>query len=141
MKMYLFPHRFRTIGWAMFAVGIILGSLLFFGVIEVGGDFLHVSVEETILNDVAIIGTTLGALFVVNSRERREDELTQLVRLTSLLYALYGYLGVLILCTLLFNGFEFLIFSLVYLVFFPIIYVVMFSINMQRLKMLGSDEE
>lgn len=125
----------------MFAVGIILGSLLFFGVIEVGGDFLHVSVEETILNDVAIIGTTLGALFVVNSRERREDELTQLVRLTSLLYALYGYLGVLILCTLLFNGFEFLIFSLVYLVFFPIIYVVMFSINMQRLKMLGSDEE
>lgn len=141
MKMYLFPHRFRTIGWVMFAVGIILGSLLFFGVIEVGGDFLHVSVEETILNDVAIIGTTLGALFVVNSRERREDELTQLVRLTSLLYALYGYLGVLILCTLLFNGFEFLIFSLVYLVFFPIIYVVMFSINMQRLKMLGSDEE
>lgn len=141
MKMYLFPHRFRTIGWAMFAVGIILGSLLFFGVIEVGGDFLHVSVEETILNDVAIIGTTLGALFVVNSRERREDELTQLVRLSSLLYALYGYLGVLILCTLLFNGFEFLIFSLVYLVFFPIIYVVMFSINMQRLKMLGSDEE
>ncbi|MDE6258041.1 MAG: hypothetical protein K2M53_06660, partial [Muribaculaceae bacterium] len=139
--MYLFPHRFRTIGWAMFAVGIILGSLLFFGVIEVGGDFLHVSVEETILNDVAIIGTTLGALFVVNSRERKEDELTQLVRLTSLLYALYGYLGVLILCTLLFNGFEFLIFSLVYLVFFPIIYVVMFSINMQRLKMLGSDEE
>ena len=139
--MYLFPHRFRTIGWVMFAVGIILGSLLFFGVIEVGGDFLHVSVEETILNDVAIIGTTLGALFVVNSRERREDELTQLVRLTSLLYALYGYLGVLILCTLLFNGFEFLIFSLVYLVFFPIIYVVMFSINMQRLKMLGSDEE
>ena len=141
MKMYLFPHRFRTIGWAMFAVGIILGSLLFVGVIEVGGDFLHVSVEETILNDVAIIGTTLGALFVVNSRERREDELTQLVRLSSLLYALYGYLGVLILCTLLFNGFEFLIFSLVYLVFFPIIYVVMFSINMQRLKMLGSDEE
>lgn len=141
MKMYLFPHRFRTIGWVMFAVGIILGSLLFFGVIEVGGDFLHVSVEETILNDVAIIGTTLGALFVVNSRERREDELTQLVRLTSLLYALYGYLGVLILCTLLFNGFEFLIFSLIYLVFFPIIYVVMFSINMQRYKMLGSDEE
>ena len=125
--MYLFPHRFRTIGWVMFAVEIILGSLLFFGVIEVGGDFFHVSVEETILNDVAIIGTTLGALFVVNSRERREDELTQLVRLTSLLYALYGYLGVLILCTLLFNGFEFLIFSLVYLVFFPIIYVVMFS--------------
>lgn len=106
-----------------------------------GGDFLHVSVEETILNDVAIIGTALGALFVVNSRERKEDELTQLVRLASLLYALYGYIGVLILCTLLFNGFEFLIFSLVYLVFFPIIYVVMFSINMQRLKMLGSDEE
>ncbi|MBD5184333.1 MAG: hypothetical protein HDS97_05490 [Bacteroidales bacterium] len=141
MKMYLFPHRFRTIGWVMFAVGIILGSLLFFGVIEIGGDFFHVSVEETILNDVAIIGTALGALFVVNSRERKEDELTQLVRLASLLYALYGYIGVLILCTLLFNGFEFLIFSLVYLVFFPIIYVVMFSINMQRLKMLGSDEE
>ena len=139
--MYLFPHRFRTIGWVMFAVGIILGSLLFFGVIEVGDDFFHVSVEETILNDVAIIGTTLGALFVVNSRECREDELTQLVRLTSLLYALYGYIGVLILCTLLFNGFEFLIFSLIYLIFFPIIYVVMFSINMQRYKMLGSDEE
>ena len=51
-------------------------------------DFLDLGKFETIANDAIIIGIVVGALFVVCSRERIEDEYTRAVRLTSMLYAI-----------------------------------------------------
>ncbi|MDE6255723.1 MAG: hypothetical protein K2M39_05970 [Muribaculaceae bacterium] len=83
----------------------------------------------------------MGALFVVCSRERIEDEYTRAVRLNSMLYAIYGYIAVFILCTLMINGIDFLIFALFNLILFPIIFVVVFQIMMERRKRINTDEE
>ena len=134
MKMFLFPHSLRLVGWIMFIACLAVEAMVWC-------DFVDFGKFETAANDVIIIGTVLGALFVVCSRERIEDEYTREVRLTSILYAIYGYIAVFILCTLLINGVDFLLFALFNLILFPIIFVVVFQITLERHKMLDLDEE
>ena len=134
MKMYLFPHYLRIVGWIMFIVGLGTETLVWC-------DYLVFGKIETIAYDAIIIGLVVGALFVVCSRERIEDEYTRAVRLTSMLYAIYGYIAVFILCTLMINGIDFLLFALFNLILFPIIFVVVFQIMMERRKRINTDEE
>lgn len=134
MKLYLFPHYLRIVGWIMFIVGLGTETLVWC-------DYLDFGKIETIANDAIIIGIVVGALFVVCSRERIEDEYTRAVRLTSMLYAIYGYIAVFILCTLMINGIDFLLFALFNLILFPIIFVVVFQIMMERRKRINTDEE
>lgn len=134
MKLYLFPNYLRIVGWIMFIVGLGTEALVWC-------DFLDFGKFETITNDAIIICIVVGALFVVCSRERIEDEYTRAVRLTSMLYAIYGYIAVFILCTLMINGIDFLLFALFNLILFPIIFVVVFQIMMERRKRINTDEE
>lgn len=134
MKMFLFPHYLRVFGWIMFIACLAVEALVWC-------DYVDFGKFEIIANDAILIGTVLGALFVVCSRERIEDEYTRAVRLTSILYAIYGYIAVFIICTLLINGVNFLFFALFNLILFPIIFVVVFQITMERRKMLNNDEE
>lgn len=80
MKNFLFPHIFQPIGWIMFVLSLAIGVYSFFGTSVFGA-----GIAETIMIDTSIIGTALGALFIVCSKERVEDEMTKSIRLTSLL--------------------------------------------------------
>ena len=90
MKNLLFPHRFQKIGWALFAICLAIG-----GYILISDSYSYT------LNNIAIIGIIVGAVLVTCSREKVEDEMTQHLRLNSLLVALYINYAVLILCSLL----------------------------------------
>ena len=98
-------------------------------------------VAETVENDAVIIGIALGAVFIVCSKEAREDEMTRSIRLSALLNALYVYVAMLIASTLLINGVEFFWFMVVNLVLLPVIYVVMFRLEMHRYNKMSEDEE
>lgn len=96
---------------------------------------------ETIVNDVVIIGIVTGALFIVCSKERQEDEMTASIRLNALLNALYIYAALLIINTVLLNGLLYFQFMIINLVLLPVIYVIVFRIEMHRYSKMGEDEE
>lgn len=136
MKNFLFPTVFQPIGWIMFVVSLITGLVFYFGMPVFGA-----GITETIAIDSAIIGTALGALFIVCSKERVEDEMTRSIRLASLLNSIYVYVALLVGCTVLINGVEFLVFAVINLVLFPIIFVCNFRLEMHRYNKMSEDEE
>lgn len=135
MKNLLFPKTFRVVGWTLFIPAIIIGILTNTNFITPSG------IAETIINDAIIIGIAIGAIFIVCSKEASEDEMTRSIRLASLLNALYVYVILLIASTIFINGIAFLHFMMVNLVLFPIVFVIIFSLEMHRYNKICQDEE
>lgn len=135
MKTFLFPHSFRPVGWIVIVPTLLLGVLLLFGVLSIGG------ILETILVDTSIIGVALGAVFITCSRERIEDEMTSTIRLNALLTSLYTYVVFLVIWTLAVNGMNYLYVMAASLVMLPMIFVVRFRYEMHKYYKIKSDEE
>lgn len=135
MKNLLFPHIFQPIGWILFVPCLILGALIYFEVLSLTG------ITETLVNDIAIIGIAVGALFIVCSKERVEDEMTRAIRLSSLLNSLYIYVILLVASTIAINGIAFMMFAIVNLVLLPIIFVINFRLEMHRYNKMCENEE
>lgn len=135
MKNLLFPKVFRLIGWILFIPAIAMAVLLYCEVLSFAGT------AEIIINDAVIIGAALGAILIVCSKEACEDEMTRALRLSALLNSLYVYVILLIACTLFVNGLAFLQFMFVNLILFPVIYVLIFSLEMNRFKRMCENEE
>ncbi len=136
MKNLLFPHKFQPIGWCTFIPALAIGILIYFDAFS----FLP-NWAMTAVNDMAIIGIVIGALFIVCSRERVEDEMTRAIRLSSLLNSIYIYAVLLIGCTLFINGLEYLYFLTANTVLLPIIFVINFRLEMARYNKMNDDEE
>lgn len=136
MRNLLFPHIFQPIGWIVFVLSLIIGVIIYFRMPVFGS-----GIAETIVIDSVIIGIALGAMFIVCSKERVEDEMTKSIRLASLLNSLYVYVILLVGSTILINGVYFLAFTLFNLVLFPIIFVINFRLEMHRYNKMCSDEE
>lgn len=135
MKTLLLPHCFRAPGWIMFIVGLLGGIALYFDLLSATG------VLETIENDVIIIGLALGGLFIVCSRERQEDEMTGSIRLAAMLNSLYVYIALLVTYTLFVDGPAYFYFMSVNLVLFPVIFVILFRLEIRHNNKLSKDEE
>lgn len=135
MKIYLFPHCFRLIGWIVLLPTLLLGIMLFCGTFSISG------ILETILIDIAIIGIALGSIFISCSRERIEDEMTSAIRLKALLTSLYTYVVLLIIWTLSVNGIAYIYIMAASLVMLPLIFVVRFRYEMHKYNKEKSDEE
>lgn len=135
MKIFLFPHCFRRIGWIVLLSTLLLGILLLCGALSISG------ILETSLNDTAIIGIALGSIFVSCSRELIEDEMTSAIRLKALLTSLYTYVVFLIIWTLAVNGIAYIYIMAAGLVMLPLMFVVRFRYEMHKYYKEKSDEE
>ena len=137
---YLFPNRFKKIGWLLFIPGVLFGALYViyqndisyfnakvFAITksEIFGDtsFFTIS-ENNILDEISSVLIIVGALLIAFSKEKIEDEFISKIRLESLVWATYVNYLVLMLAVLLvydiaffwvlvFNMFTLLIFFLV----------------------------
>ncbi|MDE5850201.1 MAG: hypothetical protein K2H38_08680 [Muribaculaceae bacterium] len=144
MKNLLFPHIFQLIGWIMFVPSMIAGGIIFSGFLPFDGIMEHLSYDgmtETVINDIVIIGIALGSLFIVCSKERIEDEMTSSIRLSSILNSIYAYVALLVACTILINGVDFIIFAFINLSILPILFVCNFRLEMHRYNKMFADEE
>ena len=135
MKNLLFPNIFKPIGWILFVPSLILGLLIILGVLPIDG------LVAIIVDDTAIIGTLIGAIFIVCSREKSEDEMTRSIRLSSLLNSIYIYAALLIVCTIGINGILYIHFAFANLALLPIIFVCIFRLEMHRYNKISGDEE
>ena len=131
MKTMLFPHGFQKWGWCIFAVGVI------FGIYALATDYG----TGPLVNNIAIIGTILGAIFATCSREKIEDEMVRQIRLNSLLVALYVNYAVLIVCSLLVYNLDFLSVMLYNMFTMLLIFMGVFRYRMWRLNKEAKNEE
>ena len=131
MKTILFPHCFQKIGWCIFVLGVISG------ICTLASDYG----TGSLVNNIAIIGTILGAIFATCSREKIEDEMVRQIRLNSLLVALYVNYAVLIVCSLLVYDLDFLLVMMYNMFTILLIFMVVFRYRMWRLNKEMKNEE
>lgn len=113
---FLFPHRYRRIGWFIFLPSLVLGLACMYG--EFRFDFLDVDLgvqrnlfDSDTLNftdEIASIGLIISLLFIAFSKEKLEDERIAQLRLESLQFAVYLNYAVLALQILIVHSFAFL---------------------------------
>lgn len=122
---FLFPNRYKRIGWILLIPSSILGILILFfdfnfksldsKVFTIYSDGF--GVEKTIMglfdgnyvNTIAGILFLIGAILVAFSKEKQEDEFISKTRLESLVWAIYVNYAILAFCTLFFFNLEYLI--------------------------------
>jgi hypothetical protein len=141
---FLFPHRYKLIGWLLAIPSLTLGLCVLIG--DFYFDFLtvklpfkyvfsdtfgsssgtglgHINDEVSILNftdEIAAVGSIIGLLFIAFSRVRTEDEYVSKTRLESLQWAIYLNFALLMLAIIFIHGMAF--FSvIVYNMFTPLI--------------------
>jgi hypothetical protein len=144
---FLFPHRYKLIGWILAIPSLILGLCVLIG--DFSFDFLtiqlpfeyiftdtftnassngkaNVSDSVSLLNftdEIAAIGSIIGLLFIAFSRVKIEDEYVSKTRLESLQWAIYLNFALLILAIIFIHGMAF--FSvIVYNMFTPLIFFI-----------------
>nr|WP_299415854.1 hypothetical protein [uncultured Emticicia sp.] len=136
---FLFPHRFKLIGWIIAIPSIILG--LFILIDDLRFDFLTVKLpfkyffadeflssdekgnEFSIFNftdEIATIGSIVGLLLIAFSKVKYEDEYVSKLRLESLQWAVYVNFFLLIMSTILIHGMSYYS-VIVYNMFTPLI--------------------
>ena len=131
MKTLLFPHSFQRIGWVVFAISAAIGAYILF----------TDNTDSYLLNNIAIIGTCIGAILATCSREKVEDEMTEQIRLSSLLVALYINYAILIVCSLLIYDLDFLQVMLYNMFTILLIFMVVFRWKIWRVKKATENEQ
>lgn len=121
---FLFPNRYKLIGWILLLPAVVLGVLILFFNFEF--EFLDSKVftlysnglggEQTVMgflrgnytNTIVGVLFLLGAVLVAFSKEKHEDEFIAKTRLESLVWSVYVNYAVLAFCMLFFFNLEFL---------------------------------
>lgn len=148
MKTILLPHIFRKIGWALLLLSLVAFVIVMASEYQTADNvFSYLTspsarvVAKSILNNLLIIGWTLGALFVACGRLREEDEMTRAIRLRALLISLYIYVGILIISTLAIYGIFYFIVMEINLCLFPVVFLIVFELQIYSYRKLTDNEE
>ncbi len=160
---YLFPYRFKIIGWILFVPSSLLGlyivdnghppnlfqtrviSLLHESFIDTSGDTVYSLffkvVENNILDEILLILAIIGALFIAFSKEKNEDELINKIRLDSLVWATYTNYIVLIISTMFVYEITYLWVMIINMLTILIFFIIRFNWQLAKLKKELSYEE
>lgn len=154
---YLLPHRFKIPGWVLFIVGAFLGILcllnfepafLDLNVFGYGSTPLFISstnhfdfFQNNILDELASLLLISGAIFIVFSKEKIEDEYISKIRLDSLVWAVYINYFILILTIIFVYDLAFLtilVFNMFTVLFF---FILRFNWILYKTNKIKRDEK
>ncbi len=139
---YLLPHKFRSVGWSFFIVGLLAGIIFYIirddfddvlttNVLSIykgdslfGGDagFFKI-IKNGILDDILALLIIIGGLFIGFSKEKEEDEFIYKLRKDSLVWAIIFNYIVLIFTIIFVYDFTFF-HVLVFNMFTPLIFYI-----------------
>jgi len=121
---YLFPHKYKKIGWMILVPSAITGLIVLLGNYEpaffnwhvpaifidefLGEKQLYGISQENVLNEILGVLTIISLLLVAFSKEQYEDEFIAKVRLESLVWATFINYGILLIALILVYGVSFL---------------------------------
>lgn len=157
-KEFLFPNRFKKIGWILFVPSLILGiyftiygsdyeDVLTFQVFSLinGGLFATSEyfgfVNNCIIDEVLLICIIVGGLLVAFSRTKIEDELITKIRYESVVWATFFNFAIIIFATIFifdtpyFNVMIANIFSML------LFYIIRFHFMLYKLQKSTKDEK
>ncbi len=150
---YLFPHKFKALGWVLFILGVLLGIIVIFFNVE--PDFLYVKVfsilgdtifsstkereyfkitETNLIDELASVFAIAGGLIVAFSEAKNEDEFIRKIRSDSLIWALFANYILLLLAVLFVYGEYFLQITWINLVSPLILFILKFHWELYKLK-------
>ncbi|WP_138992026.1 hypothetical protein [Larkinella sp. C7] len=160
---WLFPNRYRLMGWILFVPSAILGLATMYG--EFSIDFLTITIPESIpgsnlfsqliwwladgsnfniggkpfttinlTNELAAIGVIIGLLFVAFSKEKVEDEMISRLRLESLQWAVYVNYIVLGALIILVHGGLFLNVMIYNMFTVLLMFIIRFRLSIRRIE-------
>jgi len=137
---FLFPHKYKTIGWILLLPSLVLGIMVTHMEFEFG--FLEITWRENpgffesgtqnFTNELAGISVLLSLIFIGFSKMKTEDEYTIQVRLDSLLWSIYMHYAVVLIAFLtIYEGafFTFMVYNIYTLL---IIYIARFHFYFYR---------
>ena len=148
---YLFPRKFRKIGWILFVPFACLGIAVLcdysfdwnMRVLSLIGDslatpfgntrFLHIIVND-VADEVAIIGTIVSLLFIAFSREKDEDECIGKIRGESLVWAVIVHNIVVIVATLFIYDTMYFVFLSVNLVIGLLLFIIKYNFALHTFR-------
>ena len=147
-KNYLFPHRFRIVGWVLAIVAVVgylwlpeihfkMPSLYFntFFDDENESGFFRMATANSL--SIAMILLTIGLLFIGFSKEKVEDEFVQYLRAQSLIWATYVTAILFIATTLLIYGIAYIYVPFLVFYVFLILFIIKFRIEVHRFNKGG----
>ena len=148
-KNYLFPHRFRIVGWVLAIVAVVgylwlpeihfkMPSLYFdtFFDDENESGFFRMATANSL--SIAMILLTIGLLFIGFSKEKVEDEFVQYLRAQSLIWATYVTAILFIATTLLIYGIAYIYVPFLVFYVFLILFIIKFRIELHRFNKGGA---
>lgn len=153
MTRYLFPHRYKRIGWVLALLGASLWVLEQTSVLTLPPFMRWL---PSLWNDASMPGSPgpaarqnydayalfviIGALLAACSREQHEDEYIGQLRLEALLKALYTYCGLLALAIVLVSGWAF-INVMTYAMFAPLLlFLVLFQLSLRQMQRIPAHD-
>ena len=154
---YLFPNKYKKIGWLILIPSAIIGLIILIlefepnsldfnvpaiFIDELFGDkhFFGI-VNNNILNEILGVLTLLSSLLVAFSKEESEDEYISKIRLESLIWAVYFNYAILLISFVLIFDLAFLwvmIFNMFTIFFF---FIIRFNWQIYKLKKIAHYEE
>ena len=154
---YLFPNKYKKIGWLVFIPSLIIGLITLileyepsfldinvpaFFINELGGDKSFFGmVNNNILNELFGILLIISSLLVAFSKEQLEDEYISKIRLESLVWAVYVNYGILLFSFIFLFDFSFLwvmIFNMFTVLLF---FIIKFNLQILKFKKSVSNEK
>lgn len=154
---YLFPSKFKNIGWIILIPSAIVGLITTVLAYEpealdfvvpailndvVFGDFqFFAMISDNILNEILGILVIVGLLLVAFSKERTEDEYISKIRLESLVWAVYANYGILLIAILFVFNLSFLWVMLFNMFTVLLFFIIRFNWQISKLKKSVSYDE
>ena len=145
---YLFPHKYKILGWILLVPSFILGILLIladqeffslettvFAIYDAGifePEKAFSLVKNNIVDELVAIAAIVGGVLAAFSKEKDEDEYISQIRLESLLWATYINYGFLLFSILFIYGLAFYQVLLLNMLTLLLIFLVRFNVILYR---------
>jgi ABC-type glycerol-3-phosphate transport system permease component len=152
---YLFPNKFKKIGWFVLVPTLIIGivflgkepEFLDFRIFTLFNDTFFSSEGSRWFSENNLFDEIIGVLLIVSSmlvafsKEKEEDEFITNLRLKSLTRAVYVNYGILLISMFTVFGFAFFNVAIFNIFTFLLIFIFIFNFNLWRSKKSLSHEE
>ncbi len=150
---YLFPSKYKKIGWFIFIPTLLFG--LFAIIFEYEPKFLNVKVfsffsnnlfkediffgmlNNNILDEILGILMVIGSILVAFSKEKDEDEFISKIRLESLVWAVYLNYAILFLAILFVYSLSFLWVMIFNMFTILIFFIIRFNWQIRKMRIKG----
>ena len=155
---FLFPNKYKKIGWILFLPSLLAGLILFISGIDFGNYFkmnvfaiysdqflsgtkFFTITENGVLDEIIIVLIIVGAILISFSKTKNEDEFISKIRYESLVWATYLNFILMIIATLVIYGFAYFNVLVTNVFAMLLFFIIRFHFMIYKLNKSSNDEE